>query len=215
MKTIYLISGLGADERIFSRLKISGHKIVHLPWLTPLKNETIRDYAKRMSEHIKEPNPVIAGLSFGGMMSIEISKLVNPSKIILISSIPSFHQLPRWMRLAGLFKLNRILPMRSFRILQPIEDRNMGVETPEDKILVRHYRKTVDQVYLNWAINQVLNWKNDWQPPVVYHIHGTRDRIFPSAKLSPTHKIQGGGHFMVYNRAEEVSRLILEILNKD
>jgi pimeloyl-ACP methyl ester carboxylesterase len=212
MKTIYCISGLGADERAFSRLEIEGYKIICLPWLTPEPKETIADYAKRMSERITEQNPVLVGLSFGGMMSIEIAKHLPVEKIILISSIKSMKELPAWMKTAGRLRLNRIFPMRPYKFIEPIQNRNLGIKTPEDLELVRSYRRNVPQVYLEWAINQVLNWRNNWHPSKIFHIHGDADRLFPIHKVSPTHTIPGGGHFMVMNRAAEVNAALREIL---
>ncbi len=77
----------------------------------PLKNESIEQYAKRMSEKIHHENPVLIGLSFGGMMCIEIAKIINTDKIIIISSVKSFHEMPWWMRLAGKLKLYKIFPL--------------------------------------------------------------------------------------------------------
>lgn len=212
MQTIYFLSGLGSDERVFSKLNINGYKIVYLQWLLPGKKETIQQYAMRMAEQIQDENPILAGLSFGGMMSIEMAKQKQFQKVILISSIPSYDKLPAWMKLAGKCRLNKLLPMRPYKILRPIENWNMGVQTKEDKALVSHYRDTVNRHYLNWSINEILNWRNNWQPSNVFHIHGSKDRIFPLSKLAPTHIINNGGHFMVYNRADEVSVILKEIL---
>ena len=204
MKTIYCISGLGADERAFSRLQISGHTLVNLPWLLPEDKETIEHYAKRMSVGITEENPVLMGLSFGGMMSIEISKILPVEKIILISSIKSAVELPWWMMGAGKLRLNKIVSMRSYKILEPIQNRFLGVKDKGEIEMVRNYRK----IYTNWAINQVLNWKNNWQPPTIFHIHGDNDKMFPIRNVSPTHIIKGGGHFMIMNKAAEISECI-------
>ena len=98
MKTIYCISGLGADERAFSKLHVDGYEIRCIPWLTPEPGENIDAYAARMRAGIIEEKPILCGLSFGGMMSIEISKQMPVDKLILISSIKSIKELPRWMR---------------------------------------------------------------------------------------------------------------------
>ena len=84
MKKIYCISGLGSDEKIFARIKVDGYQLVHIPWLKPEKDEPIEVYAKRMSKYIKDEKPVLMGLSFGGMMAIEITKLLPVDKLILI-----------------------------------------------------------------------------------------------------------------------------------
>lgn len=212
MKTIYCISGLGADERAFSRLKFDGYKVTCLPWLTPLPKETITEYATRMSQGIKAEKPVLMGLSFGGMMSIEIAKLVAVEKVILISSIKSYKELPRWMKTAGFFRLNKIFPMRSFKLTEPIQNRFIGITKPDEIELVRSYRRNAPQVYMDWAINEVFKWRNDWQPPILYHIHGDADRIFPINQLVPTHIIKDGGHFMIMNKAAEVNAALKHIL---
>ncbi|MBC7686938.1 MAG: alpha/beta hydrolase, partial [Aquabacterium sp.] len=165
MKTIYCISGLGADERAFSRLRLDGYVIEFLPWLTPLPGEKIEGYAIRMSQPLVGKNPVLVGLSFGGMMSIEIAKLIPVEKVILISSIQSAAQLPRWMKAAGWLRLNKIFPMRSYKITEPIQNHFIGVSQPEEIELVRSYRKNAPQLYMDWAINEVLHWRNNWQPP--------------------------------------------------
>ena len=212
MKTIYCISGLGADERAFSRLKIEGYSIRCLPWLTPEPGESIQAYASRMRAEIPEEQPILCGLSFGGMMSIEISKQIEVDKLILISSIKSIKELPRWMKTCGFFKLNRLFPMRSFKLMEPIQNRNLGISSKEEIELVRSYRRNAPQAYMDWAINEVLNWRNDWSPSTVYHVHGDADRLFPITKIQATHVIKGGGHFMIMNRADEVSAALKEIL---
>src|SRR4051812_39165414 len=116
MKTIYCISGLAADERAFSHLRMDGHTVHYLPWLTPLPREPIGDYATHMSSVIQEERPILVGLSFGGMMSIEIAKLRPVAKLVLISSIKSRRELPLWMKLAGKLRLNRIFPLQSSRL---------------------------------------------------------------------------------------------------
>lgn len=212
MKSIYCISGLGADERAFAALHITGHKFVHLPWVLPDKKESIADYAKRMSEKITDENPILMGLSFGGMMCIEIAKLIAVEKVIIISSIKSRAELPTWMRTAGKIKLNKLLPLRPFKILEPYQNKRLGVKTKEEKHMVRHFRKNTPQIYTNWAINQILNWKNDWQPEKIFHIHGDSDKLFPIDKVKPNHIVKGGTHFMIIHKSEEVSRFINEVI---
>ena len=212
MKNIYCISGLGADERAFERLQINGHKIVSIPWLMPENNETIAQYAKRMSAGITDENPVLMGLSFGGMMSIEMAKLLGAQKVILISSIKSASELPVWLKLSGKLRLNKMLPMRSFKVMEPIQNIFLGAVGEDEKAMARSYRKNAPQQYTDWAINEVLHWRNTWQPASLFHIHGDNDRMFPIKYVSPTHVVKGGGHFMIMNKAAEVSAAINGIM---
>jgi pimeloyl-ACP methyl ester carboxylesterase len=212
MKHIYCISGFGADERVFSKLNFEALEFHFLPWIDPLKNETIEGYAKRMNEGIKHDDPILLGLSFGGIMSIEIAKMVSTSKIILISSIKTFREMPLWMRLTGRFKLDQAVPLKTFKLIEPIENYNLGIENKEELKLVQEYRTTISQQYTNWATHQIVNWKNEWIPQNLVHIHGGRDHIFPIKNIKADYIIPDGGHFMIMNRAMDVSAVIEKIL---
>jgi len=214
MKTIYCISGLGADERAFSKLKINSYALKVIPWLMPEQDETIEQYATRMRATITEENPLLMGLSFGGMICTEIAKQISVDKIIIVSSIKSSKELPFWMKAAARLKLNKIVPLRSTKLTQPIQNRMLGVQTAEEKTLVAGFRRAVDLPYTNWAVNQALNWKNDWQHPHIYHIHGDKDNMFPIKNIKADHVIKKGGHFMIMNRAAEVSACINSILQE-
>jgi len=63
----YFISGLGADKRIFSKLKLSEKiNIIHVDWINPDRNETLEAYSKRLSRIIDTSQPfALVGVSFG------------------------------------------------------------------------------------------------------------------------------------------------------
>jgi pimeloyl-ACP methyl ester carboxylesterase len=213
-RTIYCISGLGADEKIFANLQLDGHELKFISWLRPEKTESIKAYAARMAAPIKEKNAVVIGVSFGGMMAIEIARQIPLHKLILVSSIKSAEELPRWMKVAGKLKLNKVLPVRSFKITERLDNNRLGVTNEEERKMVMAYRRSADLVYLEWAVNQILNWKNDWIPENIAHIHGDKDKIFPIKKVKASYIIKNATHLMVYNRAKEVSEYILKELEK-
>ncbi len=212
-KTIYCISGLGADEKIFTNLQVSGYEFKYIPWLQPAPKENIRDYAKRMAAPIIPEAPILLGVSFGGMMGIEIAKQLPLQKLIIVSSIKSTAELPGWMKVAGSLKLNKIFPIRPYKLLEKIDNNRLGISSPEEKEMVRAYRKKVDPVYFHWAIHEILNWKNDWQPENLLHIHGDKDKIFPIKRINHTCVIKNGTHMMIYNRAKEIGRYIEQELS--
>jgi pimeloyl-ACP methyl ester carboxylesterase len=213
MQTIYCISGLGADEGAFSKLAIAGCELKIISWLEPFPKETITEYATRMCAGINEPRPVLMGLSFGGMMCIEIAKQIPVAKIILISSVKTTTELPLWMRTAGWLRLNRILPIKgNYKPMLPIQNYILGIVSDDERAVVAVSRKKSNTKYVKWAVDKVLNWNNQWQHPLLYHIHGDKDRMFPIKKLQPTYTVANGGHFMIMNKAEEVSRLIYECI---
>jgi pimeloyl-ACP methyl ester carboxylesterase len=213
MKTIYCISGMGADERAFAHIAVPGYELRHIQWKEPLPGEPIAEYAKRMAADIPTPNPVLMGLSFGGMMCIEIAKLIPVAKVVIISSVKSQAELPRWMRLVGRAGLHRIVPLRSFKLLEPLQNRKLGVTNEAERRMAIDYRRNANQRYINWAVHQVLNWQNNWQPTSLYHIHGTRDRMFPIKKVNASHVVPGGGHLMIMNRAAAINAYLQSVLD--
>lgn len=212
LKTVYCISGLGADEKVFYNLQLKGHKLKYIPWLIPHKKETLKSYAKRMAEHIEQESPILLGVSFGGMIGIEIAKQIKLKRLIIVSSIKSTTEMPGWMKLAGKIKLNKLIPAKTYHLTEKIDNNRLGATTKEEKDMVRNYRKKADPVYLDWAIHEILNWKNDWQPDNIIHINGDKDKIFPIKKIKPTHIIKEGTHMIIYNRANEVAEYILNEL---
>jgi pimeloyl-ACP methyl ester carboxylesterase len=126
VKNIYCISGLGADEKVFSHLDLSGYRLCGINWLPPGKNESLPSYAMRMRAEIPEADPVILGLSFGGMLGIEMAKQATLSKLILVSAPKTFHEIPRWMRVCGSLRLHKIIPLRSTRLTEIADNRRMG-----------------------------------------------------------------------------------------
>ena len=179
----------------------------------PEPDETIEDYATRMRAGITEENPILMGLSFGGMICTEIAKQIPVSKIIIISSIKSSKELPRWMRTVAILKLNKIVPLKSTRLTQPIQNKMLGIQSEEEKTLVASLRQEVDLPYTNWAVHQAINWKNDWRHPNIFHIHGDNDFMFPIKNIKADYTIKNAGHFMIMNRAAEVSVCINTILS--
>jgi esterase/lipase len=210
--TIYCISGLGADEKVFRHIHIEDYSLVHLPYFRPVRNETISGYASRMADKILEEDPVIIGLSFGGMLAIEIAKQKKVRKIILISAPKTVYEIPKWMRIAGNLYLHRIIPVKTNRLTERADDRRMGIVSPDEKRMVDGYRKSADHIQVNWAIDQVLRWKNKFVPENLFHIHGSDDRMFPIKNIIATHIIEGGSHIMIFNRGEEIGKCIEGIM---
>ena len=213
MVHLYCISGFGADESVFSKLQLEDSDIHFIPWLIPSKKETLSAYATRMAGQIYHKDPILLGLSFGGMMCIEIAKLVPVKVVILISSFKTYLELPSWMRLAGAIGMHHLVPLKSFKLTEPLQNYNLGIETTEEKTMVTNYRKNVNQQYTNWAINKILTWKNIWKPDKLFHIHGGKDRLLPIGNIKADYVIKSGGHMMIMNRAGEVSEWLNKILH--
>lgn len=206
MKEIVLISGLGADKRVFNFLDLSGYKTHCIEWLDPLEDESIENYATRLRTQITIDNPVIIGVSFGGVMAIEIGKQIPVKKIILISSVENKTEIPLQNRWIGIFKLNKIIPAKLFNKVNDGMFWFFGVENENEKQLLRNIMGDTNPVFLKWGVDRLLNWRNETEPANVVSIHGSEDRLFPGKKAD--YIIEGGGHLMIINKSEEISVIV-------
>jgi pimeloyl-ACP methyl ester carboxylesterase len=154
----------------------------------------------------------IIGLSFGGMMTIELLKTLNPRHAILISSVATRDEMPGAFRLLGKSKLDKLMPSMALNKVYPFAHMFTGLKTREDKELWADIIRDSDPYFLKWAIHEILNWKNEWRPDNIFHIHGNRDKTFPVELVKADRVIEGGGHFMVLSHAAEISNIINERL---
>ena len=214
--TIYFISGLGADERIFERLVLpSWIQVRHLRWIEPLRKESLAAYCRRLAAPIgQQEDFVLAGLSFGGMAAIEISKFLQPRLVILLSSVATRHELPFPTRLVRWLRLHLITPVFIMKWPKFFLYWIFSARTAREKELLRDFTRRVSGRYLKWSINEVVNWKNEERPAMLFHLHGKADRIFPYALTHADAPIEHGGHLIVHDRAAEVSALLAERLEQ-
>jgi hypothetical protein len=62
--------------------------------------------------------------------------------------------------------------------------------------------------FSKWAINEIVNWKRTAAPANIIRIHGSKDKVLPIINFKPHHLVHAGGHFMIANRADEISAII-------
>jgi hypothetical protein len=79
---LYLIAGHGSDIRIFSKINFPENvDTVHLHFIDPIKNETMHDYAIRISKKIDTTQQFsIMGVSLGGMLATEMTSFHSSRK---------------------------------------------------------------------------------------------------------------------------------------
>lgn len=213
-KNIYCISGLGADKRVFTKLKFQGYQPVHINWLAPNKKENLTNYAQRLAAEITSKKPILIGLSFGGIVAVEIAKQIAVEKVILISSTKITKEVPWYFKIFRWFPVHLLIPFKSLLwAVYWLIDWFFSLESQEERELLNNILIDTDARFLKWAINCVVYWKNELIPDNIYHIHGASDRIFPINGVEPDILVEKGGHFMVLNRAETISQLLDRIIN--
>jgi pimeloyl-ACP methyl ester carboxylesterase len=211
---VYLISGMGADRRLFKHIRLpEGFQAQFVDWIKPGKDEALADYAYRLAEQIDTSRPfAIAGVSLGGIMAVEIAKRFPAEATILIGSIPVRAHLPRYYYTLGQsLGLLKVLPGELFKSAARAK-RWITNEKMQDKRLVWQMIDDADAGFLKWAMKAVLKWENKEMPQPLWHIHGTRDIVFPIRLTRPSHPIRRGGHLVIMTHAEEVNAILQEVL---
>ncbi|MBJ7427449.1 MAG: alpha/beta hydrolase [Bacteroidia bacterium] len=210
--TLYFLSGLGADKRAFNFLTFpSNTKIVFIDWFTPKKQESLQEYAKRIAQCIDTSSPFsIIGMSFGGILATEILAYVQPYKTILISSASRRQELPFYYRLAGFLKLDKLIPGKATNSANMLTYWMFGIQNSSDKTLLKDILKSTDTHFSKWAISEILNWNRKTCQEHVIRIHGDQDRILPILNFKPKYLLKHAGHFMIVNRAAEISKIIAQ-----
>ena len=217
--SIYLMPGMAASSKIFELIKFpSYYNLIYLKWIKPNKNETIKSYAKRMSTFINDVDPVLIGVSFGGILVQEISKHIKVKKLIIISSVKSKIELSLSMKFAKKTGIHRLLPINW---IDDLEKLLLFVFGPSIKARVDAYKRYLserDPDYLKWSINQIINWKQINYDDKIIHIHGEKDKVFPLKYLERNKNfiiVKNGTHATILRDNKWFSNNLPMIINKD
>jgi pimeloyl-ACP methyl ester carboxylesterase len=214
--TAYFISGQAADEKLFENLTLPSSIIIkHVRWIEPFKNEKLTHYVKRLLPQIDTTGDfVLIGVSLGGIVAVELTKLLRPRFTIIISSISTRKELPPHFRFFQKLRLHKIVPAGIYKWYNPFVNWYFGANNQREKELLKYYMKDATKNYMAWSVNEILNWKNEERPMNLLHIQGTADKIFLHQFTEADITIKGGAHIMVHNRADEISRILTEQLNQ-
>lgn len=211
---VYCISGLAADEHVFDKINVpEGFEKICLKWKEPQKKESLEHYALRMAEDIDQSEPfILMGLSFGGMISTILAPKIKPQKTILISSVTGRKELPWYFRTTGKMNLNSLLHMKTAIKAAPFAAEIFGAKTKEDKQWFKQMLSNSSENLMQWSINEIVKWQNQDKPPGIIQIHGDNDLVLPHKYTHPDFLVEGGNHFMIMNKAEDVNKILADVL---
>jgi pimeloyl-ACP methyl ester carboxylesterase len=213
---LYAISGLGANEKVFEKLKLpSGYELIFIPWLLPQEDEIIESYANRMAQGIDDSEDfVLLGLSFGGIIAQEVAKIKCPIKLLLFNTVKSEDEKPIWIRINRYLQLYTIFPYVLLNKSPLVKwfSNFMQWINPERPNLDQLYSMR-DKRYTRWAFEQIVQWdRKEKLECNVYHFHGNLDIIFPFWNIKNAIKIKWGGHLSIYVKNDQVNALLKDVL---
>jgi pimeloyl-ACP methyl ester carboxylesterase len=213
---LIFLPGLGADGRLFLHQRRAFKNSVFPPWLVPSKGEDLTDYARRWAGKLKlNAGCILVGVSFGGMVAQEISRLVKLRAVILISSCRSPESIPAHLKWASNLPTWPRLSKLLCHIFPRISGHFLGAETPEQRdLLIRMFLDTPDD-FARWTVRAIRSWNGYHLAGTrIYHIHGNKDHLIPLGKVKPDRVILGGGHLINLTHPREVNGFIRDCLRK-
>lgn len=212
---IYLIPGVGSDHRLFENFKLPAHEICYLDYQPFGEAKSLQEYAKVMAKEVNQEEPfALLGVSLGGMIAVEMAKFLYPRITILVSSAKTHKEFPPRIKLtrssrAYYLGWGGLLKWFSLKIKFVLGARGGG-----NARIVTAMMKDTTNAQLRKSIMALLNWRNLEIHPSIVHIHGTNDWTLPHKHVSADHYIEGGSHLMIYDKAEEISTLVNDLLSK-
>lgn len=211
---LYLIPGLGADHRLFGALDLPGHPLHFLDWPAMDEGSTLADFASVLAAKVDMTRPhALIGVSMGGMVAQELAVMTKPKYTIIVSSWKGPQEMPPVIRAMRGMHPERMLTQAFLRRLLPLVRWQMGLATSADATLFDSFIASVSLEQLKVQIAAVLAWEGPPRPvPSLVHLHGDNDLLMPVEHIAGATVVPGGGHFMVHNRGEELSGLVLRAL---
>lgn len=212
---IYLIPGLGADYRMYRhQLRVFPNAEV-LEHFVPPAGASLDTYAGLMAGKIDTTGPfALIGTSLGGMVSMELSRILNPERIVLISSVKNRTELPLFIRAMKYLKLHRSISGDGYKRFNKLAAKRLdGRNDTEAAALIMAMMNDIPAGFIEWAVDAVVKWT----PPATYrndivHIHGTNDQLFPHTRISNAWLVDGGTHIMNMTKHAEVNNLLLKAI---
>ena len=209
--------GLAASPTIFERIQLPNDLFeMHLlEWEIPLEQESLQAYAKRMAQKVTHENVVLVGVSFGGILVQEMKAFLQPKKVIIISSVKANTEFPRRFKIAKTTKAYKLIPTQLFENIESLMKFSFGSSIIKQRLaLYEKFLSVRNKHYLDWSIEQIINWERKDIDPEIIHIHGDADEVFPPKYIKEFIPVKGGTHIMILSKYkwlnENLPKIILE-----
>ena len=203
---LYVLSGLGADQRYYDEIDFGPYEVRFLNWSQPSKGIGLVDYSRQLADEIKEKEHLIVATSFGGLVAQEIATQTNPKGLIMLGT-PTSRDQYKMVTKIGL-NLAKLLPIGLIRIC----GRFSGIigAPKEKRFLYREMLKLTSDQLLRFSLNELHQWTGRSLTCEVSQSIGTNDFFFRQHAGSGGEKLADCGHFSAWENPNLVSRIIQE-----
>lgn len=196
---IYLLPGMGADRRMYPAPWSELPDCHVIEWPPYFGEPSLSAVAAAIaSRHSFDQETWIVGSSLGGMIAVEIAKLVPLKGVILIGSARSPNEIGPLLRL-----LTPLIDMTPLAFLQ-----QLAGKAPSE--LIQMFSAS-DPAFIRAMCRGIFRWEGLTDPALRLHrIHGRHDLVIPPPEQAD--HLLNGGHLIAMTHAEECVDYVRKIV---
>jgi len=211
---IILLSGMGADARVFAK-QMEAMPQMRVPgWIAPQRHESLAAYGARLAEKVDPGQPCfVGGASFGGFVALEMIEHLDAIACILIGSVRSPDEFPgKFKALRKLSRAADILPFEVAALLSKAALWSGGSLSGSHLSELMQQMSDSDASFLRWACRAALQWEGTPRTgnTPIYQIHGEKDFVLPVKNTTPNTVVAGAGHTLSMSHPDEVTQFLKE-----
>ena len=187
-----LLPGMISDQSLFARVRAK-RALTLVGWPRPERWWSFADCARAIiARDGITADDVVGGISLGGMMALEIARVVQVRRVVLISSCVRIEHISRL-----LLVLAAAAPWLPGRALRALRAMPMPPLARADRATLQAILRRTDPELLRWSCRSIPGWRGDaGVVSPVDHLHGGRDLLMPPWRLAPDAVVEGAGHFL-------------------
>ena len=207
-----IFPGLGANKDLDKYHQTIGSKRQWIEWEDPSGVNSVQEYAQRLEHQIRRTDDIFyIGISFGGLVCLEMSRILKPRGIFHLGSLQSAKEISTVIRLFSNFvpSLPSVLFNLSLfpkKLLYYYFGISHGRHRAEFEEMLQGYAPQFVRRLVVLALRYSSLEKYDI--PII-RIHGSRDKIVsnPRGKID---FLVNGGHIISMSNSSEVNEYIRE-----
>lgn len=214
----FLITGFGLDKRAFGPMDLPPDRFVLFDLIPVRHREGLKDYALRMAETLGAgPGDVVGGISFGGMLGLEIAKALKPRGVVIIASATH----PRYIRSRFLI-WSHLAPhapdflVRKVFALVPWVLKRQNMLTPEGQTLLTDIMTRFPAALLRALPPKIRTWEGCKPEGIPFRqIHSTGDWLIrPPAPSPDVTLLEGRNHLITVSHPQEVRKFLMDTFDE-
>jgi hypothetical protein len=208
---VLLITGFALDRRAFTRLNLPA-EFETFDLIPVRRGETLREYASRMAGEIGlRPGDIIGGVSLGGMLALEMARVIDVRGALIIASATHPRHIRK--RFLWLWPLAPLMPdfviSRIFRLVPAVLAMQKMLEPP-DQALLADIMGRFPPALLRAFPPMIARWPGCRPPARFRHLHSTGDwMIRPAGDPQTLTLLKGSNHLITVSHPLEVREWLL------